>query len=272
MSNIGIVGFGFVGQSLAAFLGPCYIYDPAKYPDSPQDVINKCKYAFVCVPTPSSSDMSCDTSIVEEVVGWIQSEYIIIRSTVAPGTTDRLKAKTGKHIIFQPEYIGETANHPLADHKNQDFIILGGDPNDTNAVAELYKKYYNSDVKFYFTTAKCAELTKYMENAFLATKVIFCNEFYDISKAIGVNYNELRELWLADPRIGRSHTFVYPENRGFDGNCLVKDVKAIAKAAHDAGCEGILLPLISEINRCIRAPGYIPEAGSGQFAAKTVLS
>ena len=69
----------------------------------------------------------------------------------------------------------------------------------------------------------------YMENCYLATKVVFCNEFYDFAKKVGVDYNKLRETWLLDPRIGRSHTFVYDDNRGFGGSCLPKDTSAFVE-------------------------------------------
>ncbi len=66
-----------------------------------------------------------------------------------------------------------------------------------------------------------------MVNSYLAAKVIFVNEFYDLAQALGVDYTLLRETWLADPRIGRSHTFVYSEKRGFGGSCFPKDTAAI---------------------------------------------
>jgi UDP-glucose 6-dehydrogenase len=100
---------------------------------------------------------------------------------------------------------------------------------------------------------RTAELTKYMENAFLALKVTFCNEFYDIAEAQGVDYNELRELWLLDPRIGRSHTFVLPFGRGFGGRCLPKDLNAIIHAARGAGVEAGLLEAVRDVNDAIRA-------------------
>jgi UDPglucose 6-dehydrogenase len=73
-----------------------------------------------------------------------------------------------------------------------------------------------------------------MENSFLATKVAFVNQFYDLAKAFNVNYHELRELWLADERIGRSHTIV-TEERGYRGRCLPKDVAALISAARNVG-------------------------------------
>jgi UDPglucose 6-dehydrogenase len=224
-----------------------------------RQVINLCQFAFICVPTPPAPDGSCDTSIVEETVQWCQSEIIVIRSTVAPGTTDRLRRQTGKRIVFQPEYAGETAAHPLLDHHAQGFSVLGGPIEDTSPVADLYKRFYHASHRFHFCTAICAELTKYMENTFYATKVTFCNEWYDIAAAFGVDYNELRETWLADPRISRDHTFVYPDNRGFSGKCLPKDIAAIVKAATDKGRDTELLKAVVAVNA-----RYRTDEGEGQ--------
>jgi UDPglucose 6-dehydrogenase len=242
---IGIVGYGFVGRSLEKLFGAehCRIFDPFQGfgGDACRKLVNECPITFVSVPTQPTADGHCDTSIVEEAVRWIRSPIIVIRSTVPPGTTDRLTAATGKRIVFQPEYVGETAAHPLLDHRNQPFAVLGGRLEDTSPVADLYKGYYHSDFRFYFVSAVTAELAKYMENAFYAVKVTFCNEFYDLARAFGVDPNELREAWLADPRISRDHTFVYPDSRGFSGRCLPKDVTAIIQAARDKGVWPTLL-------------------------------
>ncbi len=88
-----------------------------------------------------------------------------------------------------------------------------------------------------------------MENAFLAMKVSFCNEMYDIASVLGVDYNELRELWLLDPRIGRSHTFVFPDDRGYGGACLPKDVKALVNSAASHGHAARLLTEMIEANK-----------------------
>jgi UDP-glucose 6-dehydrogenase len=94
-----------------------------------------------------------------------------------------------------------------------------------------------------------------MENAYLAMKVTFCNEFYDIATKFGVDYNEMRELWLQDPRMGRSHTFVFPDDRGYGGKCLPKDVNAIIQAAQAAGYAPQLLAAMADTNAGFRATG-----------------
>lgn len=237
--NIGIVGNGFVGKSINKIFADyfnVFIYDvdPAKSNCEKND-INKCDITFLCVPTPENKDGSCNIGIVESAIEWIGSELIVLRSTVPTGTTKMLSNKYNKKIIFQPEYAGETINHPLIDHANQRFIVLGGLINEINKVAELYKKVYQSDVRFFFTDSDTAELSKYMDNSFFAVKVMFCNEFYDLAKSYKIDFNQLREIWLADTRISRDHTFVYPDNRGFSGRCLPKDTSSIlyeAKRLH----------------------------------------
>ena len=74
-----------------------------------------------------------------------------------------------------------------------------------------------------------------MTNAFLAAKVIFCNEMYDIAASCGISYEETRRLWLADGRIGESHTRVFPDDRGYGGSCFPKDVRSLLFTAQSAG-------------------------------------
>jgi len=245
---IGIVGYGYVGKNLHRLFGDDATTLDVGATDEDRSRINACDFAFVCVPTPVGPGGRCDTSIVEECVGWIKARQIIIRSTVCPGTTDRLRAETGKAIIFQPEYLGETVGHPLSDVAGQDFIVLGGPIEETSLVADLYARYHHSSLRVHFTESRIAELAKTMSNAFCAVKVTFCNEFYDIARAHGIDYNQLREVWLADPRVSRDHTFVYPDNRGFSGKCLPKDLCSIVHSSRQHGFEARLLEHVLDIN------------------------
>ena len=93
-----------------------------------REAVNQARFAFVSVPTPMAPDGTCDTSIVEEVVSWIESDVIVLRSTVPVGTTERLRAETGKAIVFQPEYgPAETPDHPFNDLRKVRWVILGGE-------------------------------------------------------------------------------------------------------------------------------------------------
>ena len=95
-------------------------------------------------------------------------------------------------------------------------------------------------------------MAKYMENAFLATKVTFCNEMYDIAKALGADYHLAREMWIADPRIGASHTFVYEDNRGYGGSCLPKDIASIAAQGEEFGVDTTLIQSVIKKNEIYR--------------------
>ncbi len=253
--SVAIVGVGAVGRAMRGLFPEAVLYDEPLGLGA-REQVNRCRFAFVCVPTPADASGACDTSIVEGVVRWIESEFIVIRSTVSPGTTERLARTYGKRVVFQPEYgPGETPDHPYADVRDIPWMILGGPRPWTVPVCDLHKRVVNSNVVIQQTDATTAELAKYMENAFLAMKVAFCNEFYDLAGAAGVDYNELRELWLLDPRIGRSHTWVHPDDRGFGGKCLPKDLSAVLSTADDLEVPAVLLRAVAESNARLRPDG-----------------
>lgn len=255
MSNysVSICGEGHVGSIMHQLFPDAYIYDEPKGIGTREEV-NKCEFVFVCVPTPMSADGSCDTSIVDDVLSWLDPSIIILRSTVPVGYSDNKRIERVKDglygaIVFQPEYYGETFNHPFENPHNRPWITLGGDIRVTKQVADLYKTVYTSDIFINQVDSKTAELAKYMENSFLATKVTFCNQFYDLANKFGINYDQLRETWLLDPRISRSHTFVYPNDRGYGGSCLPKDTAAIIKQGEDVGVDMKVLKAVEEVNR-----------------------
>lgn len=245
--KVAIVGYGHVGGIMKQLFPDAVIYDEPKGIGTKEEV-NECDFAFVCVPTPKAEDGHCDTSIVDDVLDWIKSDVVIIRSTVPVGYTFYKQSKVQPHLVFQPEYYGETKSHPFADPHNRNWITLGGFPTGTSRVANLYKTVFTSDVFIYEITSDEAEMAKYMENSFFSTKVTFCNQFYDLCKRFGINYDRVREAWLLDPRIGRSHTFVYPDNRGYGGSCLPKDTAAIIYQGDEMGVDMKLLKSVEEIN------------------------
>ena len=96
-----------------------------------------------------------------------------------------------------------------------------------------------------------------MINSYLALKVLFCNEFYDIAETLGIDYDELHEILLADPRIGGSHTLVYENNRGYGGKCFPKDVAAINFLAKEKNYSSELLDFIIERNEFFKQKNLI---------------
>lgn len=252
MMRIGIVGYGHVGKAIHALFPNAAVYDLPMQIGSEAEV-NDCEVVFICVPTPSLPDGQCDTSIVEEVISWLTAKVIVIRSTVPVGFTDAMTEKTGKRIVFQPEYYGETVDHPFSDLRHRTWLTFGGQSADISLVIRAYQQVYNADVRIRQTDARTAELAKYMENCFLALKVSFCNEFYDIAGAHGIDYNELREVWLEDQRIGRSHTFVYEDNRGYGGKCLPKDVGELIHMADRHNINADLMKAVQHKNSSLRS-------------------
>lgn len=257
--SVGIVGYGYVGKAMHEFFANHYdvkIHDPLKEDSNTKSEINECDLALICVPTPMNGGGSCDTSIVEEVAGWISTPLVIIKSTVPVGTTDILAEKHNKRFVFSPEYCGESTYwSPYAFHtdvKETPFFTFGGAKDATSEAIDFYLPVTGPVKKYNQTTAKAAEMAKYMENSFYATKIAFCNEMYSVCEALGIDWHEAREVWLSDPRINPMHTAVFKDRRGFGGKCLPKDLNAVINYAEDAGQDPVLLKAVWESNANVR--------------------
>ena len=182
--RIGIIGYGHVGTAMGDLFKNAIVYDKYKNIGTVED-INKCDVAFVCVPTPMMANGACDTTAVEEVISWCECETIILRSTVRVGFTKEMSEKYNKEIVFQPEYYGETVAHPFANLSDRNWLTFGGTKEGINNAIKAYQTVINSNVRIYQCSSEEAEMAKYMENAYLATKVIFCNVMYDVCKKMG---------------------------------------------------------------------------------------
>ncbi len=239
--KIKIYGYGWVGKAMKTLFPDALVHDPAQgfvYED-------KCDVAFVCVPTPLK-DGALDTSIVEEVVNAAQEDLIIVRSTVMPGTCDKF---VGKNIVFQPEYLGETVNHPMTDQKARQFVIIGGSPENRKRVIELYQTIYNANTTIRQVTNYEAEVIKLSENRAIAFKVAQCQELYDVCEKAGIDYNTIREaVYSDDPRFNLWWTFVIPTRRGFNSKCIPKDVYGWASWAESLGYNPELTNKLLEVN------------------------
>lgn len=226
--GVAIIGaHGWVGKAMTSIFPTAVLYDTAKNKYSAgKENVNACDIAFVCVPTPNNPNGSLNTSIVEEVVGWCKCPLIVIRSTLQPGTCDKLEA-TGKNIVFQPEYLGETVSHPLFDEGERPFLIIGGKPENRRKLIELYQEVYNANIAIRQVTNLEAEVIKLSENRAIAYKVAQCQELYDACEQNGVDYYTIRDaVYGDDPRFNLWFSFVFPNQRGFNSKCIPKDVLA----------------------------------------------
>jgi UDP-glucose 6-dehydrogenase len=240
MTSVLIVGVGNIGGRLYREYGKLAPdrYDPWKgYAEKKE---GRYGFAFIAVDTPMCEDGTCDLSQVRRALAETDAEVYVLRSTVPPTTTEKLRAETGKRIVFSPEFYG-TTQHCNECAFDFSFTILGGEKADCNAVVQLLQEVYDARHRFRLTDSTTAELTKYMENTMLATKVSLCVQFWEIAKQYGVNYPEMRELLLEDGRFSRAHTFVYDEHPYWESHCFDKDLSAIAKVS-DA-------PLIEDVIR-----------------------
>lgn len=252
-TKILICGFGNIGKHIYSELSSLNVkvYDRFKIADPDYgsiDVTNiKDEYsiAFICVPTDMKEDGSVDISNVEDCVNRVKSDIIVIKSTIPIGFSNYLCNKYNKNIIYSPEFYGTTI-HAI---NNPDFLILAGDIKLCDKVADLYHKVKPANFKIRFTDFKTAELVKYMENSFLGLKVTFCAEFYDIATRIGVSYNQLRELFVMDRRMGDSHTYIDPEKPYYDSHCLNKDIPGLIEFCNTCNIDVPLLKMMNQINK-----------------------
>lgn len=235
--NVLIVGYGVVGHNLNNELKKLNadIYDKYKTNENTKRNI-KYDFAFICVDTPLTDKKDLEATEVKNAILENDSDIYILKSTCPLGTVEKLKKETGKKIIFSPEYYGGTQH---CNNFEFDFTILGGDKQDCIKVIQLLQKCYDGRHQFRITDSKTAELVKFMENSFLATKVSFCISFWEICQKHNISYEELRELFLLDTRVGKSHTFVYDKTPYWDSHCLNKDVPYISYNSDNEFLKGV---------------------------------
>lgn len=282
--NIGIIGQGFVGSAIKEGLKDFYNvygYDTDRFKcHNMQDInhqnrleylVNASDIIFTCLPTPMRKDGTCDTRILETVLKKVHDlvkksrksprhsdflsklpspKTVVIKSTVEPGTTERLAAEfTGINICFSPEFLTEA--NSFNDFKNQSRILIGGDG--AKIVKQMFRKPF-PDIPIVITQPKTAEMVKYFINCFLATKVTFANQMYEICDKTNIDYDKVCEYALYDNRIGKSHLAVPgPDgDRGFGGHCFPKDLSALIAFAEENKVNPYFLENVERTNLIYR--------------------
>ena len=230
--TIGIIGNGFVGEAQAFAFSPVsnikiYDVDPVKSTHTLNETHDS-DFVFVCVPTPMYPDGNQNLEFVDEVFKHAKEKPIyILKSTVLPGTTEKLNQNYSQlKIVFSPEFLTERTSK--LDMLTQNRIILGGTKSLTSSVRKIYElRFKNKNI--IETDSNTAELIKYMNNTFFATKVSIMNEFKQISDKIGTDWDTALNGFVSDGRIGDSHLHVPgPDGKsGYGGKCFPKDVNAL---------------------------------------------
>ena len=265
---IGIIGQGFVGSAIREGLKDyydlfTYDIDESKCTNTHQEVCQKSDILFICVPTPMYKSGQCDTRLLESVVAGVDKECnkeknkptLVLKSTIPPGTTKRINSITSLDVCFSPEFLTEA--NSFDDFKNQTRIIIGGDPKtkcaDAKRVKTMFRKPFPS-IPIVVTKSETAEMVKYFINCFLATKVSFANEMYQICEESNLDFSKVVEYALYDKRIGKSHLSVPgPDGSlGFGGHCFPKDLNAIMFIADSVGINPTVLKAVWEKNLEIR--------------------
>lgn len=259
--NLGIIGHGFVGKAVGhAFsinthkfiIDPKYSQKTISQYDVNFDVI------FICVPTPMGNHGEVDESILQSVIEEIKllkcSPLVVLKSTVTPDIANNLFETIFK-FVYNPEFL--TEKNYIDDFISPSMQIFGGRMQNSDLLEAIYKNYsICSECKTFKTTVATASLVKYAINSFLATKVIFLNQLYDIWKNtdhIG-SWDKFMEILSQDERIGSSHMKV-PGNdgrRGFGGSCFPKDLAALAVYANDIDVPFTLIEEVIDTNRRLR--------------------
>jgi UDPglucose 6-dehydrogenase len=244
-NKIGIVGYGFVGSAIASsfdgLLDGLVIMDKAKGHNATYLELIECDGIFVCVPTPQDENGTCDTSILSEILLNINSygyKGVIISKCTAPPDVYTELNKLYPNLVHVPEFL--TAANARIDYISGKFAFIGGSVFAYQREAErIIKSGYNSIEKIQYCTIAEAALAKYAINTFMATKVTFMNELYNLATASKIDYNAVVNMIGFDPRIGASHMKVPgPEGEfGFGGACFPKDTSALLKYAEKYNVE-----------------------------------
>jgi len=248
--KLGIIGHGFLGSSLShafSLHARLWIYDKFKIGfNTLEDTVKNSEIIFFCLHTPMFKDGGeQDLGVLDGAIGSVHdlieegtNKIAVIKSTILPGTNRMFQERYPKLIfVSSPEFLTARSN-------KIDFIcaarhIFGG-KNQTavDKMVKLFKHRFGNSVPIYTTSWESAELVKYSANCFFAVKVSYFNFIYDLCEKLGLEYDEVKDMILADGRIGRSHADVISgagvsENgkRGYGGACFPKDINALIKFA-----------------------------------------
>lgn len=230
-----IFGYGFVGKAVANALTPIHsvvVIDP-KYTDFKLVDHYDADGAIICVGTPSLSNGGCDDSQIRAVMDDIPIHIpVLIKSTVLPDQLEEIESKYNEHsICYSPEFLRAVSADK--DFLNQPYLVLGGDDPEF-FWQDLFTSVLPKCKMYFKCTITEASMIKYSANSFLATKLAFFNNIYDMCQSNGADYDVVRQILTHDPRIGASHTMVpgLDGERGFGGHCFPKDTTAFRKYAY----------------------------------------
>ena len=249
--EIGIIGLGIIGSACKfgfEKLGHKVLGHDIILNTKINDLLG-CEVIYICVPTPSNEDGSCNTSIVEEVVLELNKlnykGVVAIKSTVKPTTTLKLQNTTTLEICFVPEFLRERS--ALVDFiENHDLLAIGTKNKEVfNLIKECHGHYPQNISQLDPTEA---EILKYYSNVLNALKVTFANEMYEICEKLNVNYTKIKNAFVKRGTTKDVYLDVSDNFRGYAGMCLPKDTIALAALVKELDLDLDLFRVIDEEN------------------------
>lgn len=263
--KLGIIGLGYVGETIYKALKveskhkkielEILRNDPPKGFNTPYENFTDCDGIFVCVPSPMNEDGSADVSILKKVLAELSrvnyTNVIISKVTAPPDVYKELHQKYN-NLVHVPEFL--TAYNAFFDYTMHDITIVGGESpyvEIAKSIVDISKAKTNESI---YCSIVDASVIKYAINSFLAMKVIYFNEIYELTEKAGANWSKVRRGIASDKRIGDSHTFVPGSDglRGFGGLCFPKDTAAFLHYAEQIESAMSVLRAACERNKDIR--------------------
>jgi len=226
-------------------------------------LVKDCDIIFVAVGTPQKSNGAIELSMIKKAMTSIgrilakskKAPIVLIKSTVIPGTMQNVilpilekrsgkKAGRGFGLISNPEFLQES--NAIRDTKYPHAIILGGKQTKYMKKAKMFFSKMHPNVPIVITNFQTAEMIKYANNSFLATKISFINQLSNICQNIpGTNIDDIAKIIGLDPRIGKLFLNAGP---GYGGSCLPKDINALINFAYKIGVKPMLLNAVEKTN------------------------
>jgi UDPglucose 6-dehydrogenase len=267
-NSVGVVGLGMVGGTVARAFSEAGVkvrgYDRYLDIGSPEDLAGS-RVVFLCVPTPSLPNRGYNLDEVWSAVNEIEPHLqigtiVVVKSTVPPGTNDRL-ATAFPHLEFAglPEFLIEA--RPLETFTDPDRVIIGARSDEAATVLRDLLAQVAPEAPAIIVRPIEAELTKLCSNVLLAAKVAMANQLSDICDRYGVSWPRVKSVVALDRRIGRDHLTVTAD-RGFGGSCLPKDLDGLIAAAEAVGYSPVLLEAVANFNRHVRALAEIERSSA----------
>lgn len=237
MITVGIVGCGFVGGALKTWLEEnnpdvqIRVSDPPKgYNDSLDDI----DVAFLQIHVPTEDDGTQDLSLMRELISKLPDKPVFVRTTILPGSSERLSRETNHRVYFMPEFLTERTH--IEDFRKQPMVFTG----EVDLLSRIFK-----GKRFVRMSPLEAEITKYAHNVFGAYKVTYFNAVYDYCRRMGADWTNVHAGMLLSGYINDMHTYVPgPDGKfGYGGKCFPKDVNAFALMTKDTPLGKLLEPL-----------------------------